>query len=59
MAISVADTRLLFMQLLRRFDITTVNPAKPWTSTCYGIFFQRDFNVRISRRQRTLGVAAE
>ena len=38
-------------QLLRRFDIATSNPIKPWKSTCYGIFFQEDFNVRIVRRE--------
>ena len=38
-------------QLFRRFDITVTNPLKPWTSVCYGIFFQKDFNVRITRRE--------
>ena len=41
-------------KLLRKFDVVTTNPAKPWISECYGLFFQRDFNVRlICREKRT------
>ena len=36
-------------KLLRHFDITIANPYKPWSSICYGIFFQKDFNVYLSR----------
>lgn len=32
-------------QLIRNFDIAVANPYKPWTSQCYGIFFQKQFNV--------------
>ncbi|KAK2758974.1 hypothetical protein FQN54_003072 [Arachnomyces sp. PD_36] len=40
----------LVSQLLRRFDISVVNPTRPWTSLCYGAFFQKDFNVTVTRR---------
>ena len=49
------DSRLniyIVLQLLRNFDITTINPLSPWKSTCYGLFFQEDFNVRISCHKR-------
>lgn len=38
-------------ELLRYFDITSIDPHHPWKSTCYGLFFQDDFNVRITRRE--------
>ncbi|PCG92110.1 Cytochrome P450, E-class, group I [Penicillium occitanis (nom. inval.)] len=34
-------------ELVRNFDITIANPHKPWVSRCYGIFFQKDFYVRL------------
>ncbi|KAF2634891.1 cytochrome P450 oxidoreductase [Massarina eburnea CBS 473.64] len=39
----------IFVELFRRFDISIVDPHRPWKSTCYGIFFQKDFFVRVSR----------
>lgn len=33
------------LQLLKNFDITIANPLSPWSSQCYGIFFQKDFKV--------------
>lgn len=49
--IALMNLNKVFVELLRRYDIETINPHKPWHSECYGIFFQRDFNVRISHRQ--------
>ncbi|PVI00777.1 cytochrome P450 oxidoreductase [Periconia macrospinosa] len=48
--IAMMNLNKIFVELFRRFDIQAVNPQKPWTSICYGIFFQKDFNVRITRR---------
>ncbi|GME66327.1 Pisatin demethylase [Neofusicoccum parvum] len=48
--IAMMNLNKIFVELLRRFDIQVVNPQKPWTSVCYGIFFQKDFFVRVSRR---------
>ncbi|KAL8910993.1 MAG: hypothetical protein Q9171_003762 [Xanthocarpia ochracea] len=41
----------LHEQLLRRFDIAVVDPLNPWRSRCHGIFFQREFYVRVSSRR--------
>ncbi|MCJ1287895.1 hypothetical protein MMC26_007247 [Xylographa opegraphella] len=38
-------------KLLRKFDVVTTNPVKPWVSQCYGLFFQSEFNVRLTRRK--------
>jgi cytochrome P450 len=44
---------LIVLQLLRQFDLSIINPERPWRTTGYGIFFQKDFNIRVQRRQRT------
>ncbi|KAB8342828.1 hypothetical protein FH972_022426 [Carpinus fangiana] len=49
--IALMNLNKIFVELLRRFDIETIDPLKPWKSTCYGIFFQHEFNVRITRRE--------
>uniref|UniRef100_A0A093VCR3 Pisatin demethylase n=1 Tax=Talaromyces marneffei PM1 TaxID=1077442 RepID=A0A093VCR3_TALMA len=51
--IAMMNLNKLFVELLRRFDISVVNPHRPWKSTCYGIFFQKEFNVRITEREMT------
>ncbi|KAF2643065.1 cytochrome P450 oxidoreductase [Massarina eburnea CBS 473.64] len=38
-------------ELFRRFDMATINPDRPWQSECYGVFFQKDFNIRITVRE--------
>ncbi|MCJ1385796.1 hypothetical protein MMC17_008920 [Xylographa soralifera] len=49
----------IIFELLRKFDVVTTNPFKPWVSKCYGLFFQSDFNVRLIRRkERTTPEAA-
>lgn len=45
-----ADARLTASQLLRHFDITTMNAQKPLKSTCYGLFYVEDFEVRVTAR---------
>ncbi|KAF2147000.1 uncharacterized protein K452DRAFT_314252 [Aplosporella prunicola CBS 121167] len=48
--IAMMNLNKIFVELLRRFDIQVINPQRPWQSICYGIFFQKEFNVRITRR---------
>lgn len=38
------------MQLLRRFDITLLDPTNPWTSFNAAVFIQSDMNVKVTRR---------
>lgn len=42
---------LTLLQLLRRFDISVINPYKPLVSDSRGIFLQKDFWVRITERE--------
>ncbi|KAI0547221.1 putative benzoate 4-monooxygenase cytochrome P450 [Xylaria curta] len=39
-----------FVEVLRRWDITTTRPQEPWRSRCHGIFYQKDLFVRITER---------
>ncbi len=39
---------MLGLQLFSNFDIEIANPYKPWSSLCYGILFQEDFNVHLT-----------
>ncbi|KAF2188485.1 putative benzoate 4-monooxygenase cytochrome P450 [Zopfia rhizophila CBS 207.26] len=38
------------IEVFRRWDVTTTRPQKPWDSRCHGIFYQKDFFVRITPR---------
>ena len=40
-----------FVELLRRYDLTIVDPSKPWSSDSRGIFLQKNFWVRVTRRE--------
>ena len=42
-----------FVEVLRRWDVVTTRPIKPWSSRCHGIFYQKDFFVRITPRSLT------
>ncbi|KAL6713086.1 hypothetical protein ACLMJK_009207 [Lecanora helva] len=48
--IAMTELNKIFFELLSHFDITTINPQTPWKSTCYGIFYLEDFNVRVASR---------
>ncbi|KAI1075518.1 putative benzoate 4-monooxygenase cytochrome P450 [Whalleya microplaca] len=48
--IALMNLNKIFVELFRRYDIELVNAQNPWSSICFGIFFQKDFNVRISHR---------
>lgn len=47
-AMAMMEITKVTFELLRNFDITISNPHKPWSSICYGIFYQQDFNVCLS-----------
>ncbi|KAI0423374.1 hypothetical protein F5Y09DRAFT_349393 [Xylaria sp. FL1042] len=51
-------TKVIF-ELLKNFNIAIINPHKPWSSRCYGIFFQKDFNVRLQAVGSTFPPAYE
>ncbi|CAD6565532.1 MAG: hypothetical protein ASARMPRED_007312 [Alectoria sarmentosa] len=48
----IALTQLLkvISELFYRFDVTVINPEKPWHSVGYGVFCQHDQWVRVTER---------
>ncbi|KAK4671768.1 hypothetical protein QC764_608550 [Podospora pseudoanserina] len=40
-----------YVELLRRFDVTLVDPTNPWTSFNAAVFIQSDMNVVVTRRE--------
>lgn len=48
--IAMIELNKVYVELLRRFDIVLVDPARPWKSFNAAFFIQSDMNVRITRR---------
>lgn len=49
--VAQVELNKVFVELLRRFDMTVVDPMKPWDSQSCGIFLQKNFWVRITERE--------
>lgn len=41
----------VFVELLRNFDFSIVDPTRPWKSVCYGIFSQSEMWMTVTRRE--------
>ena len=41
-----------WVQFLRNFEWTLVDPTHPWNSACYAIFFITDMWVRVTERKK-------
>ncbi|KIW08117.1 uncharacterized protein PV09_01052 [Verruconis gallopava] len=52
--VAFMELNKVFVELLRRFNISILNPAKPLKSTSHGIFLQSDFFVKVTRRPQEL-----
>lgn len=49
--VAVIELNKIFVELLRRFDFTLLNPENPWKTRCFGIHFQEGLWVTVKRRQ--------
>jgi cytochrome P450 len=49
--IAFLELNKVFVELLRQFDFQLVNPAKPWKSINYNLFFQSDMWVSVALRE--------
>ncbi|OKL60381.1 hypothetical protein UA08_04237 [Talaromyces atroroseus] len=58
-SMAMMEISKVIFELVRNFDITIANPHKPWVSQCYGIFFQKDFYVRLRAVDHTQPPAYE
>ncbi|ETN45928.1 uncharacterized protein HMPREF1541_00110 [Cyphellophora europaea CBS 101466] len=52
-SVAALELNKVIFELLRRYQITLVNPTQPWVSSCYGIHLQRDMWVTIRGRRQT------
>jgi len=52
--VALIELNKVFVELLRRFDMSLVDPLKPWNSVCCGIFMQKQMWMRISKRAQVL-----
>ncbi|KAF9872377.1 cytochrome P450 [Colletotrichum karsti] len=48
--VALMELRKVFVELLRRFDLTLVDPTNPWNSRNYGIFVQSQFWLKGYKR---------
>ncbi|KAL5877151.1 hypothetical protein ACKVWC_006309 [Pyricularia oryzae] len=49
--IAMIELNKAYVELLRRFDITLLDPSNPWHSFNAAFFIQKNMNVKISRRK--------
>ncbi|KAF6835612.1 benzoate 4-monooxygenase cytochrome p450 [Colletotrichum musicola] len=51
--VATMELRKIFVELLRRYDFSLLDPTRPWKSLNYGIFVQSEFWVRGYKRPTT------
>ncbi|KAK3944874.1 cytochrome P450 [Diplogelasinospora grovesii] len=47
--VALIELNKIFVELLRRYDFSLVDPTNPWYSYSAGIFIQHGLNVRVTR----------
>jgi len=52
--VGMMELNKIFVELLRNFDLSIVEPLKPWKSFCAGIFMQSEMWLRASKRSQRL-----
>jgi len=48
--VALMELNKIFVELLRNFDWTLINPTKAWNSECVGLWIQSDLFVRVTER---------
>jgi cytochrome P450 len=48
--IAFMELNKFFVELLRRFEFTLLDPEHPWETVCYGIHLQKGLWVSVKRR---------
>lgn len=52
--VALMELNKVFVELLRHFEFSLVDPTNPWKSMCMGIFSQSEMWLRITRREKRL-----
>jgi hypothetical protein len=58
-SVAAIELNKVVFELLRRFQITLVNPTKVWVTSCYGIHLQRNMWVTVRRRGQCQDLSAD
>ncbi|KAF2834894.1 cytochrome P450 [Patellaria atrata CBS 101060] len=53
--VALMELNKVFVELLRRFEISVARPEKPWRCESRGIFLMKEFWVRVQRREGVEG----
>ena len=48
--VAIIELNKVFVELLRRFDFTLINPESPWETICYGVHLQKGIWVTVRSR---------
>jgi cytochrome P450 len=51
--VALMELNKVFVELFRNFDISIVDPTRPWSSDSRGIFLQKEFWVRVTERENS------
>ncbi|KAK4443455.1 cytochrome P450 monooxygenase [Podospora aff. communis PSN243] len=49
--VAALELNKVFVELLRRFELSVVDPTNPWSSTCANIFLVKDFWLKAEKRK--------
>ncbi|KAK8035281.1 cytochrome P450 monooxygenase [Apiospora rasikravindrae] len=49
--VALLELNKVFVQILRNFDLESVNPAKPWVSASHNVWVQKDMWVKLTERK--------
>ncbi|KAF1986415.1 cytochrome P450 [Aulographum hederae CBS 113979] len=49
--LAIIQVNKVIVELLRRFDLSLIDPLNPWESYSYGIFLQRHLWLRVTERE--------
>ncbi|POR38486.1 Pisatin demethylase [Tolypocladium paradoxum] len=49
--VAFMELNKVFVELLRRFDLSLVDPTQPWKSSNYGVFLQSEYWIKAYRRE--------
>ncbi|OCT52775.1 pisatin demethylase [Cladophialophora carrionii] len=53
-SVAAIELNKVFVQLLRKFEFTIVNPQQPWKSFSAGVFIVSDMWLRVTKREQPL-----
>jgi cytochrome P450 len=56
--VAMMELNKIFVELMRRFEFTLLDPDNPWKTRCFGIHLQEGLWMTMKTRSVTKGVTA-